>query len=191
MQGSTFLQSYWWLCIISLIGLIIGLKFFKESKHGQALIDWFLVSSPLVSRVSNKIYTNEMLRILGNLIESKVPLLDALEVTRGAIRNRYFRNFIDKIIIHVEHGGKFAQPFATYPYILDSVKQMVSTGEETGNLPKTMLRLTRFYDIEVEQELKRFATMIEPVALVVMGAVVGLIVSSVILPMFKLAHAVG
>jgi type II secretory pathway component PulF len=68
---------------------------------------------------------------------------------------------------------------------------MVSTGEETGNLPKTMLRLTRFYDIEVEQELKRFATMIEPVALVVMGAVVGLIVSSVILPMFKLAHAVG
>lgn len=191
MQGSTFLQSYWWLCIISLIGLIIGLKFFKESKHGQALIDWFLVSSPLVSRISNKIYTNELLRILGNLIESKVPLLDALEVTRGAIRNRYFRNFIEKIIIHVEHGGKFSQPFATYPYILDSVKQMVSTGEETGNLPKTMLRLTRFYDIEVEQELKRFATMIEPVALVVMGAVVGLIVSSVILPMFKLAHAVG
>jgi len=167
------------------------LKFFKESKHGQALIDWFLVSSPLVSRVSNKIYTNELLRILGNLIESKVPLLDALEVTRGAIRNLYFRKFIDKIIIHVEHGGKFSQPFATYPYILDSVKQMVSTGEETGNLPKTMLRLTRFYDIEVEQELKRFATMIEPVALVVMGAVVGLIVSSVILPMFKLAHAVG
>ena len=191
MKGSAFLQSYWWLCLISFIGLIIGLRFFKESKYGQALIDRFIVSSPLVSRVSNKIYTNELLRILGNLIESKVPLLDALEVTVARSAIDISEILSNKIIIHVEQGGKFSQPFATYPYISNSVKQMVSTGEETGNLSKAMLRLNRFYDVEIEQDLKKFATLIEPVALVIMGAVIGLIVSSVILPMFKLAHAVG
>ena len=84
----------------------------------------------------------------------------------------------------------FSQPFADYPYTLDSVKQMVATGEEAGNLSRVMLRLAEFYDEEVDRELKGFAAMIEPMALVAMGGVVGLIVSSVVLPMFRLAHVV-
>jgi type II secretory pathway component PulF len=66
---------------------------------------------------------------------------------------------------------------------------MVATGEEVGNLSEVMLRLAKFYDAEVDQELKNIATLIEPMALVVMGAMVGVIVSSVVLPMFRLAHA--
>ncbi len=65
---------------------------------------------------------------------------------------------------------------------------MVATGEETGNLPKVMLRLARFYDTEVEQELKTLSALIEPIALIVMGAVVAVIVSSIILPLFKLSQ---
>ncbi len=91
---------------------------------------------------------------------------------------------------HVEQGGRFSQPFTTSPYILDSVKQMVATGEEVGNLPKVMLRLAEYYDTEVDRELKNVAAMIEPIALIVLGGVVGVIVASVILPLFKLAHAV-
>ncbi len=73
---------------------------------------------------------------------------------------------------------------------MESVKQMVATGEEVGKLPNVMLRLAAFYDNEVEQELKKIASMIEPAALLVMGIVVGLIVSSVILPIFKLSHTI-
>jgi type II secretory pathway component PulF len=68
---------------------------------------------------------------------------------------------------------------------------MVATGEESGNLSRVMLRLAEFYDEEVDRELKGLAAMIEPIALVVIGAVVGMIVSSVILPMFRLAHVVN
>ena len=99
-------------------------------------------------------------------------------------------NIIDRIIEHVREGGKFSQPFATYPYTLESVKQMVATGEEAGNLPRVMLRLAEFYDVEVDTELKNFASMMEPIALIVMGGVVGLIVSSVILPLFRMASTV-
>ncbi len=72
-----------------------------------------------------------------------------------------------------------------------TVRQMIATGEEAGNVYPVMLRLARHYDGEIEQELKRAASLIEPVALLILGAVVGIIVASVILPLFKLAHAVG
>jgi type II secretory pathway component PulF len=130
-----------------------------------------------------------MLRTLGHLMESAVPILQALDVTRDTIKNRYFKRFIQKIEDHVRQGGKFTQPFSGYPFILDSVKQMVATGEEVGNLSEVMLRLAKFYDAEVDRELKNIATLIEPMALVVMGAMVGVIVSSVVLPLFRLAHA--
>jgi len=190
MALSSSMRSYWWGYVLTFGGLVIGLKVSKDSRTGQALLDRFFVSGPMVAGLFNKIYTCEMLRTLGHLMESQVPLLEALEMTRNTVKNRYFRDFIDLIMEHVQEGGKFSQPFATYPYILESVKQMVATGEETGNLPKVMLRLAEYYDKEVDQEIKNLSVMIEPVALVVLGAVIGLIVSSVILPMFKLAHAV-
>ncbi|MGD8262137.1 MAG: type II secretion system F family protein [Desulfobacterales bacterium] len=189
MLLSASLQRYWWVYLIGCTGLVIGLKLFKDSDQGHTLIDWSSIKLPLIARLSNKINTCSMLRTLGHLMESAVPILQALDVTRDTIKNRYFGQFIEQIQEHVRQGGKFAQPFSNYPFILDSVKQMVATGEETGDLPNVMLRLAKFYDAEVDRELKTISSMIEPMALIVMGAVVGVIVSSVILPLFKLAHA--
>ena len=187
MAMSASLRGYWWAYLLGCAGLMIGFKIWKETEQGRTLIDFFCLKAPVLSRLFNKIYTCQMLRTLGHLMESKVNLLEALAVTRAAIGNRYFRRFVDEITQHVEQGGKFSQPFATYPYTMDTVKQMVATADETGNLPPVMLRLAEFYDTEVEQELKTLSSIIEPIGLIVMGAVVGLIVSSVILPMFKLA----
>ena len=175
MTMSASIREYWWVYILCSAGLVISLKFFKESNTGRTLINRFFVSAPLIAGLSNKIYTCDLLRTLGNLMESHVPLLEALEVTRGSIRNQYFRDFVNRIMEHVRQGGKFSQPFATYPYVLETVKQMVATGEEAGNLPKVMLRLARFYDTEVDQELKTLSALIEPMALIVMGVVVAVI----------------
>jgi type II secretory pathway component PulF len=190
MALSATLRAYWWAYILTALGLIIGVKLWKDSESGQTMIDRVCVSAPILARLYNKIYTCQLLRTLGHLMQSQVPLLEALEVTRSTIKNRYFRRFIDKITDHVEKGGRFAQPFTTYPYVLDSVKQMVATGEEVGNLPRVMLRLAEYYDIEVDRELKNIASLIEPLALILLGGVVGVIVGSVILPLFRLAHAI-
>jgi len=189
MALSASLREYWWVYLIGCSGLVIGLKLFKDSAQGKTLIDWSSIKLPLIAGMSNKINTCSMLRTLGHLMESAVPILQALDVTRDTIKNQYFGQFIEQIQEHVRQGGKFAQPFSNYPFILDSVKQMVTTGEEIGDLPNVMLRLAKFYDAEVDRELKTLSSMIEPMALIVMGAVVGVIVSSVILPLFKLSHA--
>jgi type II secretory pathway component PulF len=189
MALSVSLRSYWWVYIIVTVGIAIGLKLWKDSKSGQKLLDRVCVSGPILSRLYNKIYTCQLLRTLGLLMDSQVPLLEALGVTRATIKNRYFKHFLDKITDHVEQGGRFSHTFTTYPYILDSVKQMVATGEEVGNLPTVMLRLAEFYDTEVDRELKNISSLIEPIALILLGGVVGVIVASVILPLFRLAHA--
>jgi type II secretory pathway component PulF len=190
MMLSDSLQTYWWGYIVVTLGLIVGIKLWKESVPGQVMVDRICVSGPILSRLYNKIYTCQLLRTLGHLMDSQVPLLEALQVTRSTIKNKYFISFIDKIADHVQRGGRFSQPFTTYPYILDSVKQMVATGEEVGNLPRVMLRLATYYDTEVDRELKNLASLIEPLALILLGGIVGVIVGSVILPLFRLAHAV-
>ena len=189
MALSDSMRSYGWVYALSAVGMGVSLKIFLESEAGKILVDQVSLRGPLISRLCNKIYTCQLLRTLGHLMESKVPLLEALEVNRPTIGNRYYRRFIDEIAEEVREGGRFAQPFATNSHVPESVKQMVATGEEAGNLPKVMIRLAEFYDTEVDRELKTIASLIEPAALIVLGAVVGLIVSSVILPLFKIGQA--
>jgi len=189
MMLSHTVRHYWWAYLPSTFAAVLGAILWLKSTPGRALRDRLLVGGPLVSGLANKIYTCEMLRTLGHLLESDVPLLEALHVTRPTIWNLYYRRFVDEISDNVDRGGRFSLPFAGNPHIPRTVKQMVVIGEETGRLPYVMLRLASFYDIEIEHELKKFAARIEPIALIVMGAVVGVIVSSIILPLFRLSQA--
>jgi type II secretory pathway component PulF len=191
MSLSASMVEYWWAYILALSGTLVVLKLFRQSEVGKSFFDKVAVSGPLVASLSNKINTCRLLRTLGSMLESKVSMVEALEVTRATIPNRYHQNFIDQIIGHVQGGGKFSQPFAAYPYTMESVKKMVATGEEAGNLPKVMLRLAEFYDTEAERELKHVGTLIEPLALILMGGVVGFIVSSIVLPLFRLASTLN
>lgn len=191
MAASRSLTAYWWVYIVSCSVLGIGFALWMGTPFGKRMIDLMTLRAPIVSNLANKIYTAQLLRTLGYLMESQVPLLQALEVTRSTFGNQFYRRFIDELREHVEQGGRLSQPFATSPYIMDSVKQMVATGEEVGNLPMVMLRLAKFYDMEIDRELKTVSSMIEPVALIVMGTIVGVIVSAVILPIFKISNAVA
>jgi len=189
MAASDSLRVYWWVYILGCIGIVFGGMLFVKSRRGRLILDWLLISGPLISGLANKIYTCEMLRTLGYLMDSHVPLLEAMDVTRPTIWNQYYRRFVERIRTHIDQGGRFSQPFATYAYIPQTVKQMVAIGEEAGKLPEVLMRLVRFYDMEIEQELKKVASLIEPIALIVMGGIVGVIVSSIILPLFKLSQA--
>ena len=190
MALSTSLRGYWWTYLTGAAALIfLGAAFFR-SPSGQALKDRFLVSAPMVARTFNKIFTCQLLRTLGNLMESHVPLIEALDITQATFTNRHFAAFVAQIREHVHEGGSLSRIFARNPYVMETVKQMVTTGEEVGRLPQVMLRLTEFYDTEIHNDLRMISSLVEPAALIIIGAVVGLLVSSVILPIFRIAGTV-
>ncbi|NNG02239.1 MAG: type II secretion system F family protein [Desulfobacteraceae bacterium] len=191
MAASVSLKSYWWAYLAGLAGSVAGIWIWLKSAAGRKLLDRVLIQTPVVRTLVNQIHTCALLRTMGNLLESRVPLLEALKVTRPTISNVFYRQFIGEIAHAVDQGGRFSMPFAAADFLPETVKQMVTVGEEVGQLPKVLLRLAVYYDVRIDEGLKKFAALVEPVALILMGIIVGIIVSSVILPMFKLAQAVA
>jgi type II secretory pathway component PulF len=190
MAASNSLRGYWWGYIAAAAGFFTGSYYIFRTPWVQSVIDRVLMTTPIIGKLTNKIYTCQLLRTIGHLLESSVTIVNALAVTGATFRNRYYVEFVNELRQHVEEGGQFSSFFATNPYIMESVKQMIHTGEEVGDLPRVMLRLAQFYDGEVDRELKTMGSLIEPLALVFLGVVVAVIVSSVILPVFRIAGAV-
>jgi type II secretory pathway component PulF len=191
MAASRSLSTYGWLYGLGAVAAVIGVRGFLRSPPGRSLRDRLAVTLPVIGPLTNKILTGQLLRTLGHLLESHVPLTDALTVTRMTMQNRFYCRLIDQVEEIVRGGGRLSQAFLSFTYMPGTVRQMIATGEEAGNVYPVMLRLARHYDGEIEQELKRVASLIEPIALIFLGSVVGVIVASVILPLFKLAHAIG
>jgi type IV pilus assembly protein PilC len=191
MAMSQSLRHFWWAWILGVGGLVAGINVFYRSLPGQWLRDHLAVTLPGVGPLFNKVLTGQLLRTLGHLLESHVALIDALKITHMTLPNRVYRALVDRVGETVEGGGRLSRAFQGFSYMPPTVRQMIATGEESGNLYPVMLRLARQYDQEVEQELKRVASMIEPLALIFLGGIVGLMVASVILPLFKMAHAIG
>jgi len=191
MAMSRSLQGYWWAWLLGIGGITAGAVVGLRSPPGHWLRDRLSITLPIIGPLTNKVLTGQLLRTLGHLLESHVALLDALDVTRLTLPNQFYRNLIDRVTQTVKSGGRLSQAFLGFTHMPPSIRQMIATGEESGNLYKVMLRLAQHYDLEIEQQLKRVASLIEPLALIILGAIVGTIVASVILPLFKLAHTIG
>jgi len=190
MMGlSVFLRSYWWVCILGSIGLGAGIRAYLPSKAFHRHKDWLAIHFKLFSTLSNNIYTGFFLRTLGTMLENGVPLSEAISIAGNTIENAYYKHYVENIRTIIEEGGHFSAGFAQNKNIHESVKQMIAVGEDVGKLPAVMLKLSQVYERETEESLNQIASLIEPIALIFMGVVVFIIVSSIILPMFRLAGA--
>jgi type IV pilus assembly protein PilC len=191
MGLSYLLTNYWWMFIIVAAGIGTAVYLYWVSSAGRSHRDWLLIHTPVISRVSNNIYTGLFLNIVGNMLNSGVPLKDALLISSKSMENRYYKRFVEKLHQNIEQGMKLSTGILENPHIQDSVKQVIFVGEEVGKLPMVMMRLVKFYDTEIEQDFKKMTALIEPLALIFMGIAVWMIVSAVILPMFRLASAIN
>ena len=180
-----------WIYPVVLIGITAaGVYAFARSTKGRLFIDTLKMGIPVINQVFVRIYLVQMMRTLGFLMICNVPLMDALQITRRGVKNLVFVRFIDQTTRNLEEGQGMALSFTDSSFIPESAKQIVKTGEDTQNIPKVMLRLSDYYENEIDDQMKKFATIIEPLLLIIMGVVVGVIVMSLILPIFKLSKMV-
>ncbi|MFW2403862.1 MAG: type II secretion system F family protein [Gammaproteobacteria bacterium] len=190
MWFSGFLRTYWWqvLAVVGAGGMLLvrGIK----SPAGTALIDDWKLRIPVVSGVFVQLYVTQSFRVLSLSLTHGVSIVDALEAARDVVSNYRFRGLMARVERSVQDGGTIAAGFAESPFIPDLVKEMVTTAEASGNLAMVMGRVAEHYERELSRRLVALSKMAEPVMLLVMGVVVGVIVSSLILPIFKLSKAV-
>lgn len=190
MRVSHFLTEYWLPLSVFLAVALAGIGWWIRSPAGGRTLDGMKLRIIGLRDIFIQIYLIQSMRVLGLSLGNGVSVPDALVSSREVVANSMFREFLVSIEERVREGGGFAAAFQKTPFIPPLVRQMVSTGEETGNLPRVLGRVADYYERELQKKLATFSRMVEPIMLIVMGAVVGLIVSSLILPIFKLSQAV-
>jgi type II secretory pathway component PulF len=156
----------------------------------RARLDRLKLRIPGVRTIFIKIYLTRLLRVMGISLERGVTILATLNACREVIPNAEFRDFIGRLEIQVTEGKGIAAGFRDSELIPTNVRQMIATGEETGTLGRVMGRVADFYERDLTRQLNQLAKMAEPVMLLVMGVLVGTIVTSIILPIFKMSRAV-
>jgi len=191
MNTSNFLISYWIPVTASFIATLIVLGWWLHTPAGKSALDNIKLRVVGLRDIYLKIYLIQSLRVLGMATANGVTVRDALASCHEVVPNSVFRKFLTGVEEKVNEGEGFAAAFQTADFIPPMVSQMVTTGEESGNLPKVLSRVADYYERELAKKLKSFSRMVEPIMLIVMGCVVGLVVSSLILPIFKLSQAVG
>ena len=162
-----------------------------ERDGGGELLDRLKLRMFYLRDIFVQLYLVQSLRVMGLSLGNGVSVMDTLASCRDVVQNRLYRRFISQVEVKVQEGEGLAAAFEETEFIPPAVRQMISTGEETGNLPRVMSRVAAYYERELDKRMAAFARAVEPIMLIVMGAVVGLVVSSLILPIFKLSRAVG
>jgi type II secretory pathway component PulF len=191
MAASHVLIDYWWLCISVILSIIVAAHYWLHTQRGIEVMDRLKLSVYMIKDIFIQLYLVQSMRLMAMSMANGVSVMDTLEACREVVRNNVFNRFIAQLQTHVEEGAGFSTGFEQAAFIPSTVKQMIKTGDDTGNLPQVMARIADYYERELEKKLALFARLVEPIMLLVMGTVVGLIVSSLILPIFKLSRAVG
>ena len=190
MWLSSFTLNYWWAMLSVVIASIAALFWLNNSSAGKQKINDLITHIPILGTLIYEIYLIQALRIIGLSLDNGVPLVEAIKTCRDIVNNSRFQDFINDLYKNVTEGRNFAIGFNETDFVPPLIRQMVKTGEESGKLAMVCSRIADYYQRDLSRKLKSLAKMIEPAMLLVMGVVVGLIVSSLILPIFKLSRAV-
>lgn len=190
MSISDFITGYWPLIIVGVVGSVIAAIRWAKTDAGGAWLDTLKLKVPGVNEVYRTLYLTRSLRVLSLSLGNGVNIVDALASCRESIPNRSFRQFLSRVEDSVKHGQGIAAGFNRPDLIPPVARQMIETGEASGNLALVMGRLADDMEANVAKKVKILSKVAEPVMLLTMGLVVGFVVSALILPIFKLSGAV-
>lgn len=190
MGFSDALRQHYILITGSLIGAVGLACFALQRPAGRAWLDKLKLTAPVVRHIVVQIYLVQMMRVMSLSLKKDVSVQDTLQSCSLLIDNSVFRDFVQNLQDDVYSGKGIALGFNQSNFIPVLVKQMISTGEESASLSLVTGRMADFYERDLGKRLATLSKLAEPIMLMVMGVVVGFLVSSLLLPIFKLSSAV-
>jgi type II secretory pathway component PulF len=183
---SDFMRNFWWLLLILLIMASYGLRVFARTEQGGKFISKIVLLLPIWGKIRKTLILAEFTRTFGLLIGAGIPIIVALKSVAALLDSPTYKEGIDFAIARVERGSPFYQPLAANPAFPPIIAQMVRVGEETGKMDEILARLSIYFEQESENSIRNLTTALEPVILVILGLGVGILVLSIILPIYNL-----
>ncbi len=183
---STFMKIYLKFILPVLIVALLGLRAACRTKEGREFADRWKLKMPLFGRLFLKAEIARLTRTLGILLISGIPILNALEIAKQVIQNRVIANAMDSVKDLVGKGEAIANAIRKTGLFPPIVYHIIATGQISGNVEDGLINIADMYDGEVELTTKTLTSLLEPVILLIMGAIVGFIVLAVLLPIFDI-----
>jgi len=188
---SHLLTKQWYILILFIAGSVFSFVTFKRSNWGRPHWDAFKLRVPMkIGDIVQKVALARWSRTLSSLTAAGVPIIQALEITGTTAGNAVVEKAMTEVIASVKAGGTISEPLREAKVFPPMVSHMVGVGEETGALDAMLSKIADFYDDEVEAAVKALTSILEPVMIIVVGGIVGVIVVSMYLPLFTVYNSI-
>jgi type IV pilus assembly protein PilC len=186
MGLSGFVQTFWWVMIAGVVGLVFGTKQIRKHPRGRYYFDKMLLKLPIMGSLLRKIAVGRFTRTLGTLITSGVPILEGLAITARTSGNAVLEEALMKVRKAIEEGRTIVDPLRECGVFPNMVTQMIGVGEATGAMDNMLQKIADFYEEEVDAATKDMLAMLEPAIIGLLGVTVGGIVISLYMPLFAM-----
>lgn len=188
---SDFMVANTLLVIVGMIAFIFGFIYSLGTKYGKIVFHWIIIRLPVIGVMVKETNAARMARTLSSLLGSGVDVIRALNITEEVVQNVYYKPIIAAAAESVEKGKPLSETFIEYNKLYPIlVGEMISVGEETGQISQMLEQLAKFYETEVENKTKDLSTIIEPMLMVVIGGTVGFFALAMIAPIYSIGDGI-
>ena len=189
---SDFFGQFWWLVAI-IIGGIVGAAWYavKKTSAGREVADSFKLSVPIFGGLFKKLYVSRFARTAEMMLATGVPMLDSVRIAINATSNVVVEKEYSKALDIIKGGKALSEGLKDRQYMLPLVPQMASIGEESGKIDEMLGKAAQVYENELDEQINNISTMIEPVLMVIMAGLIGVVVGGTLLPIYSLVSSVA
>jgi|CXWL01.1.fsa_nt_gi type II secretory pathway component PulF len=191
LNTSHFISVFWWLPLISLVVLFLGIRKMRNTVHGKILLDQIVLMVPFIGEFLKNLELARFARTMGILLENGVEIISAIGCVQGVVSNEVIRAEIEKISKAVSQGSSLTMAFRSSSMFSSTVTSMIGVGEESGHIEKGFLKWAELYERESDRTVKIATTLLEPVLILFIGGFVGLMVMAMLLPIFRMNLSVN
>lgn len=185
---SSFMIHFWWVCILIIIGIVVGIKFLMQTDFAQYYWNKFKIHGPIIGSVSVGVYMHRFTNTLSLLTSSGIPIIESLHIVGEVMNNQIYIEELEDIAAQVERGVPMSVPLSKnsdFPLI---VSQMIMVGEQTGKLEKVLSGLAKYYWEETDNKIKGISSLFEPVIIVFIGGGVAFLIFAILMPIYNIAQ---
>jgi type II secretory pathway component PulF len=190
LKISSILHRYWPWILLGTVGTVAGSWRYVRSPHGAEVWDRIKLRLPVLGSVFRAAALSRFARTLGTLVKSGVSLLPSLKIVENTIGNRVLARQVARVAEETRGGDSLATPLRKLGIFPKTVVQMVDVGEETGRLDEMLLRVAEIEERHMRAKTKTLISLLAPILILVVGGLVGFMVIALLLPIFKMSHAI-
>ena len=187
---SNFVKDYYYLLVPGITAFGYYMYNYSKTPDGKAYFDTIKIKIPLLSSLYKKLYLSRFADNIDTMIGSGVPIVQALQITADVVDNYVFKKIFERVAEKVKEGKVLSTALTEEPMIPNIMVQMTRIGEETGKLGYMLKNVAKFYKRELDQTIDSTVALIEPIMIVALGGGVGLLMASILIPMYNIASSI-